>query len=78
MDRKKAYFLIMGTCITLIVLAWTVVRLFSVPVAIAMSAVAAVLPPIAAIVGNQGALDDQEQRREERMLRGDDQSRPDS
>jgi hypothetical protein len=42
----------MGTCVGLIILAWFVVRLFSVPAAIAMSAVAAVLPPIAAIVAN--------------------------
>ncbi|MEV6285149.1 DUF3099 domain-containing protein [Kribbella sp. NPDC051770] len=50
--NQRAYILIMGTCVTLIILAWFVVRLFSVPAAIAMSAVAAVLPPIAAIVAN--------------------------
>ncbi|GAB4006308.1 DUF3099 domain-containing protein [Nocardioides ultimimeridianus] len=50
--RKRAYFLIMGTCLVLIVLAWFVVRLFSTPAAIAMSVVAAVLPPIAAITAN--------------------------
>jgi DUF3099 family protein len=53
-SRKTLYFLLMGTCIVLIVLAWNVVRLFSVPAAVAMSAVAAVLPPIAVIVGNRG------------------------
>ena len=34
------------------VLAWTAVRYVSVPAAIAMSAVAAVIPPIAVVVGN--------------------------
>ncbi len=47
----------MGTCVVLIVLAWNVVRLWSVPAAVAMSVVAAVIPPVAAFVGNRGALD---------------------
>jgi hypothetical protein len=51
--RRKAYFWLMGTCLTLIGLAWFVVRLFSIPVAIGMSAVAAVIPPIAVIVANR-------------------------
>ncbi|WP_237771598.1 DUF3099 domain-containing protein [Kribbella sp. ALI-6-A] len=50
--NQRAYLWIMGTCVVLIGLAWFVVRLFSVPAAIGMSAVAAVLPPIAAIVAN--------------------------
>ena len=50
--RMKRYLWLMGTCIGLIVVAWTVVRLFSEPLAIAMSIVAAVIPPIAAIVAN--------------------------
>ena len=50
--RKRAYFVLMGTCVVLIVLAWFVVRLFSPAAAIAMSVVAAVLPPIAAITAN--------------------------
>ena len=54
MSRKTLYLLLMGTCILLIVLAWNVVRLFSVPAAVAMSAVAMVIPPIAVIVGNRG------------------------
>ena len=52
MDRKKAYFIMMGTCLVLILLAWNVVRLFSIPAAVAMSVVAAVLPPAAVIVAN--------------------------
>jgi hypothetical protein len=43
----------MGTCLSLIILAWFVVRFFSTPAAIAMSAVAACIPPVAAIVGNR-------------------------
>ena len=54
MSRKTLYLLLMGLCILLIVLAWNVVRLFSVPAAVAMSAVAMVIPPIAVIVGNRG------------------------
>jgi len=52
--RQRWYFALMGVCLVLIVLAWNVVRLWSVPVAVAMSAVAAVLPPIAALVANWG------------------------
>ena len=54
MDRKKAYFWLMGTCIVLIVLAWNVVRLWSTTAAVVMSVVAAVIPPVAVIVGNRG------------------------
>ncbi|MCW2758710.1 MAG: hypothetical protein JWO46_2456 [Nocardioidaceae bacterium] len=43
----------MGTCVLLIVLAWNVVRLWSVPLAVAMSVVAALIPPTAAILGNR-------------------------
>lgn len=52
MDRKRAYFWMMGSCIVLILLAWFVVRFFSVPLAVGMSVVAAVIPPAAAIVAN--------------------------
>jgi Protein of unknown function (DUF3099) len=50
--NEKAYFWLMGSCLALIGLAWFVVRLWSIPLAVGMSAVAAVLPPIAVIVGN--------------------------
>lgn len=53
-DNRKLYAWLMGSCLVLIGLAWFVVRLWSVPVAIGMSAVAAVLPPIAVIVANWG------------------------
>jgi hypothetical protein len=52
--REVRYFILMGVCITLLALAWTWVRLWSVPLAVVMSAVAAVIPPIAAFVGNDG------------------------
>jgi hypothetical protein len=50
--RRRTYFWLMGTCIGLIVLAWNVVRFFSIPLAVGMSVVAAVIPPAAAIVAN--------------------------
>ncbi len=52
--RKRVYFWLMGVCVVLIVLAWNVVRFWSVPAAVAMSAVAALIPPTAAILGNRG------------------------
>jgi hypothetical protein len=52
--RQRRYLLLMALCLVLIVLAWTWVRLWSVPLAVAMSAVAAIIPPIAAFVGNNG------------------------
>jgi hypothetical protein len=51
--RKVAYAIMMGTCVTLIVLAWSVVRLYSTPAAVVMSLIAMVIPPLAAIVGNR-------------------------
>ncbi|HEX6874881.1 MAG TPA: DUF3099 domain-containing protein [Nocardioidaceae bacterium] len=54
MNQKQAYFWMMGVCIGLILLAWNVVRHFSVPLAVAMSIVAALIPPVAAIVANKG------------------------
>lgn len=59
-DRRKAYFWLMGTCLVLILLAWNVVRLWSVTAAVVMSIVAALIPPVAVVVGNYGALRDSE------------------
>jgi hypothetical protein len=53
-DRKRAYFVLMGCCLLLLVLAWNVVRLWSTPAAVVMSVVAALLPPIAVILANRG------------------------
>jgi Protein of unknown function (DUF3099) len=52
--RKRAYFAMMGTCLVLIVLAWTLIWRFSITAAIVMSAVALVIPPFAAVVANSG------------------------
>jgi hypothetical protein len=52
--RRRWYFGLMGVCLVLIVLAWNVVRLWSTTAAVVMSVVAAVLPPVAAIVANWG------------------------
>jgi hypothetical protein len=43
----------MGTCVTLYVLSWTVVRLWSSTAAIIMAVVASVIPPIAVILANR-------------------------
>jgi hypothetical protein len=48
----------MGTCVVLFVLAWSVVRLWSVPAAIGMCVLAAVIPPVAAIVANRRGPED--------------------
>jgi hypothetical protein len=44
----------MGTSVTLVILAWWLVRLYSVTAAIIMSVVAMAIPPIAVIVANAG------------------------
>ncbi|KES07629.1 membrane protein [Streptomyces toyocaensis] len=56
--RRHAYFVMMGTCIVLFVLAWGVVRLWSVPAAVGMCLVAMVIPPLAAVVANRRGPDD--------------------
>lgn len=48
------YFILMGGCIVAVVLAWSVVRIFSVTAAIVISVVVALVPPIAAIIANAG------------------------
>jgi hypothetical protein len=52
--RQRWYFALMSVCLSLILLAWNLVRLWSTPAAVAMSMVAAVLPPIAVIIANWG------------------------
>ncbi|WP_104817766.1 DUF3099 domain-containing protein [Kitasatospora sp. MMS16-BH015] len=51
--RHVRYFVMMGVCLALFVLAWGVVRFWSVPVAIGMCVVAMVIPPVAAITVNR-------------------------
>ncbi|MGP4111285.1 DUF3099 domain-containing protein [Streptomyces sp. 4N509B] len=64
--RRHRYFALMTLCIVLFVGAWSVVRLWSVPVAVAMCLVAAVIPPIAVIVANRREPDDRWWDEEER------------
>jgi hypothetical protein len=52
--RNIAYSIIMWTCLVLVIVAWTVVRQYSVTAAIVMSVVAALLPPVAVMVANAG------------------------
>ena len=52
--RNRSYFLLMGTSVTLVILAWWLVRLYSVTAAIIMSLVAMAIPPVAVIVANAG------------------------
>src|SRR2546429_8217660 len=56
--RRRWYFIMMAGCITLFVLAWGVVRLWSVTAAVAMCVAARVIPPFAAIVANRRGPDD--------------------
>jgi hypothetical protein len=52
--RERAYLIMMGVCVLLIVLAWTLIWRYSVVAAVVMSAVALVVPPVAAIIANAG------------------------
>ena len=53
--EKRIYFVLMGVCVLLIVLAWQVVRYFSTLAAVIMSAVAVVIPPAATIIANRAS-----------------------
>lgn len=50
--RRRRYLLMMGTCVLMLILAWGWIRLYSVTAAVAISAVAALIPPFAAILTN--------------------------
>ena len=56
--RRRRYFAMMGVCLSLFILAWGVVRLWSVTAAVIMCVVAMVIPPFAAIVANRREPDD--------------------
>ncbi|AYN34494.1 MULTISPECIES: DUF3099 domain-containing protein [Streptomyces] len=56
--RRRVYFAMMGVCLTLFVLAWAVVSMWSVPAAVAMCLVAMVIPPVAAVVANRKGPED--------------------
>jgi|GEM_PF-2732482 len=51
--RQRTYFILMGICLTLVVLAWGWVRLWSTGLAVGMSVVAGLIPPIAAFLANR-------------------------
>lgn len=53
-SRRRLYFVLMGTCLTLFLLAGLVVRMFSTTLAVVMAGIALVIPPIAVIVANAG------------------------
>jgi cell division protein FtsW (lipid II flippase) len=61
MTRKQGYFVLMGICLTLFILAWTIVRTVSTTWAVIMSVAALLILPIAAMVANAG--DEQRPRR---------------
>jgi hypothetical protein len=52
--RRLVYLVLMGTCVTLFLLAGLVVRRFSAPLAVVMALVALAIPPLAAIFANAG------------------------
>jgi hypothetical protein len=52
--RERTYLVMMGACVLFIVLAWTLIWRYSILAAVVMSAVALVVPPLAAIVANSG------------------------
>jgi len=57
--RRRVYLIMMGVCVLLIVLAWTLIWRYSVTAAVVMSVVALVVPPLAAIVANAGPVNRQ-------------------
>ena len=52
--RDRLYFVLMAVCLALFVLAWALVRLYSVTAAVVMTGVALAIPPIAVIIANAG------------------------
>jgi hypothetical protein len=50
--RRRRYLAMMGVCVLTLALAWGWIRLYSVTAAVAMSAVAALIPPFAAVIAN--------------------------
>jgi len=78
--RRVRYVAMLGTCLLLIVLAWFWVRYYSVAAAGAMTVIAALLPPVAAIMANADSpiLREPEDRegREDREDRDDERRDP--
>jgi Protein of unknown function (DUF3099) len=55
---KRLYLVLMSVCIGLFVLSWAVVDRYSTTAAIAISAVALVIPPFAVIIANVASATD--------------------
>jgi|GEM_PF-749370 len=55
---KRLYFVLMSICIGLFVLSWAVLDRYSVTAAVAVSAVALVIPPFAVIIANAASATD--------------------
>jgi hypothetical protein len=53
-SARAQYVGLLGACEALILLAWNVVRFWSIPVAVGMSVVAALIPPVAAMLAGRG------------------------
>jgi len=54
MTRNRVYFILMGGCVAAVILAWTVVRIFSVTAAVVISVAVGIVPTVAAIIANAG------------------------
>ena len=50
--RRRRYLVMMGLCVLLLILAWGWIRLYSTTAAVAMSVVAGLIPPAAAVLAN--------------------------
>jgi hypothetical protein len=61
-NRNRVYFALMGGCVGAVIIAWTVVRLFSVTAAVVISVLVGLVPPVAAIVANAGDESSRHQR----------------
>ena len=55
---KRWYFVLMGICIGLFVLAWAVIARYSALAAVIVSAVALAIPPFAVIIANVASATD--------------------
>lgn len=52
--RRRIYLVMMGTCLALFMLSWTVIVRVSGPAATVVSIVALAIPPFAVIIANRG------------------------
>jgi Protein of unknown function (DUF3099) len=59
---RRLYFALMTICIGLFVLSWAVLDRYSTVAAVAVSVVALVIPPVAAIIANVASASDRRRR----------------